>query len=57
MKDFVREFIGKIPALDHAERVTVKAALEGVDDYQKVCDLIEIYKTRILTVLTAVKPG
>ena len=41
MKDFVREFIGKIPALDHAERVTVKAALEGVDDYQKVCDLIE----------------
>ena len=26
MKDFVREFVGKIPILDHDERVTVKAA-------------------------------
>jgi len=41
MKEFVRKFIEKVPALDHDERITVKAALESVDDYKKVCDLIE----------------
>jgi transposase-like protein len=41
MRTFVTSFIRKVPELDHSERTSVRSALDGVDDEQKVCDLIE----------------
>ena len=41
MRKYVKEFIRKIPKLEHSERLSVKEALAGVDDYDKICDLIE----------------
>ena len=41
MRKYVKEFAAKIPALKHDERLVIKNALESVDDYEKICDLIE----------------
>ncbi len=41
MKTFIRKFIEKIPTLEHDERVIIRSALEDIDDYNKVCDIIE----------------
>ena len=41
MREFVQKIINQIPLLVHQERVQVRAALDGVDDYKKVCDIIE----------------
>lgn len=41
MKTYVKELISNASELDHAERVAVKTALGLVDEFQKVCDLIE----------------
>jgi len=41
MRKFVRTFVRKVPELDHEERSIVRDALEGVSDFNKVCDLIE----------------
>jgi transposase-like protein len=41
MRSFVSKFVYKVPDLDHEERIVVRDALDGVNDYSKVCDLIE----------------
>jgi len=41
MRKFVQKFIRKVPTLNHTERTQVQIALDGSDDLQKVCDIIE----------------
>ena len=41
MRKLVNSFLGRVPELDHEERVSVSHALESIDDFKKVCYLIE----------------
>jgi len=41
METLVDEIVQEIPDLPHSERVRIRTALDGVEDFKKVCDLIE----------------
>ena len=41
MKHLVDKIIERIPDLNHDERVRVKSALTNLEDYKRVCDIIE----------------
>ncbi len=41
MSEQLKNILTSITELNHSERVKLSAALSSIDDYKKVCDLVE----------------